>query len=327
MGAFAITNNDLQRILPVLRHSFLEGLNQDNAKLDSLYNLLVEDVPFGQDTIELKDLGSIGDWYEWTGEAQSETFNLFTGAQSIKEWHIEIPLNMRDLAFDAGPVLERKAQAAGERHRSFQIRRLIQTHLDSDASSGSTANAARVLGGTKFFRATGDSGHFGQSANVNALTYNAASTSAMTAAEWQAVHNAVVTAILGFKDDKGVLLNPLLDVITYIASPGHAPGFVEAFQAPLASGGGTNPYIIGSGELGSARLITTPMVTAANVYAVNTSPGVPKPFFLLRPLAEEDYILLDVDVEKKRRVVTTFGHAMWQFGFQNQLSAVKMVLT
>lgn len=322
---FAITNADLQRLLPLARHSFLEGLESNTAKMNGIRNALVEDVPYPQDTIQLRELGSTGTWYPWEGESQSEAFNLYTGSQAIAEHHLEIPLNMRDLAFAAGPILEKKAAQAGEKHGAYQMTKLLGTHLDVDASA--TAQAARVLGGTRFFRVTGDSGHFGQAANVNSLTYNASNTAAMTAAEWNAVHTAIMVQMMGFKDDKGVLLNPFIEKLLYVATPGHAPGFIEAFKANLVANGGTNPYVIGVGELGGAELLTTPLVTAASIYAFNVSKGVPKPFFMLRPIAEEDYINIQIVPDPRAHRIHTVGHAMWQFGFGNQLAAVKTALT
>jgi hypothetical protein len=320
-----ITDADLQRFLPLQRHAFMEGFEMEQARLDALMAALVEDNPHGQDTFELRNLGSVGDWYEWFGEEAEEALNQFSGSQTVKEWHNKFTVDKRDLAFDAGPILENRARAIGERARSKEIRELIATHLETDSTAAGATG--RVISGLKFFSPVGDGGHWGQSANVNSLTASASDTGRMTAAEWQTVHRQTINQIKGFVDDKNIERYLMVSEILYIANDGHLDGFNGAFGAQLVGGGNTNIWLGGGEGFGNVKIMTFPTITATRVYSFNISPGVPKPFFRLRPIDEGDAMELTTGFSADDRKVITRGHMMWAHGFNNPLAGVLTTLS
>lgn len=323
----AFLNNQLTRLLPLAEHSFLEGLNQDNAKFDALMAALVKERKHEHPSLDLRDLGNIGDWEEWKGTGAKEVRQpqLLVGRESTVEWRIDWHANHRDLQFNAESVIRDKGEQAGRRFVPFLVRQLISTHLEVD--SVAAASTSRVLGGKRFFTTTGQGGHYGQAANVNSLTQTVASTAEMTADEWKTLHKTSMKAHWAFEDDTGVQLHPMIDTVLYLFNPNHLDGFNEAFRADLTTNGGTNVMQGGGNGFASVQGIGFNEIATTNVYFINTTEGIEKPFFKLRPEDDSDYLALNFKNDLENKVVKWFGDSVFNFGFNMPLSSILTVLS
>lgn len=142
-------------------------------------------------------LGGMPGVREWLGERQFNTLRAGNFTLANKEWENSVGILKNDIDDDRlgmyGPVLEQLGMEA-----AMHPDELLITLLEA-------AESTACFDGQYFFdtdHSWGDSG-----TQDNDLTYAAATGTTPTTDEFKAAFRAAVTALLGFKNDRGKLLN------------------------------------------------------------------------------------------------------------------------
>ena len=142
-------------------------------------------------------LGSMPGMQEWLGDRQFKSLRSGNFTLANKKWESSIAIEKDDIEDDRlgmyGPVLEHLGQEA-----ALHPDELLLSAIEAGESTA-------CFDGQYFFdtdHTWGDSG-----TQDNDLTYAAASGTTPTTDEFKGAYRAAVTALLGFKNDQGKLLN------------------------------------------------------------------------------------------------------------------------
>lgn len=142
-------------------------------------------------------LGSMPGIREWIGDRQFKSLRGANFTLANKKWESSVAIEKDDIADDRlgmyGPVLEQLGMEAAQHPDE-----LLVTAIEA-------AESTACFDGQYFFdtdHSWGDSG-----TQDNDLTYAAATGTTPTTDEFKAAYRAAVTALLGFKNDQGKLLN------------------------------------------------------------------------------------------------------------------------
>lgn len=326
MGIVTITSGDDQLWFPRQVTAFENGLTTPvDPVLNSIWDALVLDMPNPEKVFKHRDFGWLSRWYEWKGQEHGDSMQRYDASDEVKEWHINWEIPKADLKFAAGPRIERKALQAGNGALLEPRLRLLETHIQADAVSTSTANKNRVVTNKAFFASAGSATeHFGDDANANNLTQDITATGAITAAEALILHKTTRSTFKGFKTDRGEFVRYPVSNVLYLMNEGHVPGFLEAFKAEIISQT-SNVFTGGGTSFLPAQVMAVPDMPTTTLQAYNISPGVDKPYGFLHP--EGEFIELGTDGPELVRHETVRGHAYWQLIFLNPFAAINYTLS
>jgi phage major head subunit gpT-like protein len=221
-------------------------------------------------------LGGMPGMREWLGDRQFNTLRAGNFTLLNKEWESSVGIDKNDIDDDRlgmyGPVLEQLGLEA-----AMHPDELLISMLEGGES-------AACFDGQYFFdtdHSWGDSG-----TQDNDLTYAAATGTTPTTAEFVGAYRAAVTALLGFKNDQGKLLNrptvSRLSNLTLAVPLALRAIAYDAVESTILSNS-TNVVI------DRPNIVCLPsLASAAKFYVFNTG-GVLKPFVFQarRPLARQ----------------------------------------
>lgn len=211
-------------------------------------------------------MGAMPGVREWLGDRQFQSLRAGDYTLANKKWESSIAIEKDDIEDDRlgmyGPVLEQLGQEA-----AYHPDELLVTAIEAGESTA-------CFDGQFFFdtdHAWGDSG-----SQDNDLTGAAATGTSPTAAELKAAFRACVTKMLGYKNDKGKLLNrPVIrkmNDLTLVVPLAFRDAAHDAFEAVLTGGGDSNVVI------DRPNIVTLPGLSGGARMYVFATGGILKPF-------------------------------------------------
>lgn len=222
-------------------------------------------------------MGAMPGVREWVDDRIFQGLRAADYTLANKEWESSVRIEKNDIDDDRlgmyGPVLEQLGAEAAQHPDELLI-----TAIEAGESTA-------CFDGQYFFdtdHAWGESG-----SQSNDLTYAAATGTTPTTDEMKAAFRASVTAALGFKNDKGKLLNRptirRLSDITLVVPLALRDVAYDAFNSQLLGGGNTNVVI------DAPSIVCLPGLASAAKFFTFLTGGVLKPFVFQarRPLARQ----------------------------------------
>jgi len=255
-------------------------------------------------------LGNAPGIREWLGDRQFKELRAANFTIANKHWENSLLIKKTDLADDRmglyGPVMEQLGLEAAYHPDEL----LFETALAGGA-------ATACFDGQYFFdtdHAWGDSG-----TQSNAVTYDASSHTAVTAAEFRLAFHAARSAMLDFKNDQGKLLNrPVVTSLSQLMVI--VPTELElaarvGLQTALLGGGDTNLVVDGP------QIVVSPHLTSAVKWYLFNLGGALKPFvFQAREPLSRQMKGLDDSETKDVKFMTearyNIGYFAWWTGVQ-----------
>lgn len=253
-------------------------------------------------------LGNMPGVREWLGDRQFNELRAANFTIENKHWENSLLIKKTDIADDRmamyGPVMQQLAVEAAYHPDEL----LFETIL-------ANGDATACFDGQFFFdddHVWGDSG-----SQSNDLTYDATDHTAVTAAEFKAAYHQALTAMLGFKNDQGKLLNRPVHTsfknIMVIVPPELWEAAVEGLKSKLLGGGDTNVV------LEMPEIVVCPHLTSAVEFYVFNLGGMLKPFvFQARePLKRQMKNMSDLetkDVKFMTEARYNIGYFAWWTG-------------
>lgn len=222
-------------------------------------------------------LGAMPGVREWLGDRQFQSLRAGDYTLANKEWESSVNIQKNDIDDDRlgmyGPVLEQLGMEA-----AYHPDELLITAIEAGESTA-------CFDGQYFF----DTDHsWGESGTQdNDLTGAAATDTQPTVAEFKAAFRACVTKLLGFKNDKGKLLNrPVIRTmndLTLVVPLVYRDVAHDTFDAVLIGSGESNVVI------DRPNIICLPGLASAAKFYVFATGGILKPFVFQarRPLARQ----------------------------------------
>lgn len=222
-------------------------------------------------------LGAMPGMREWLGDRQFQTLRAGDYTLANKEWESSVNIEKNDIDDDRlgmyGPVLQQLGMEA-----AYHPDELLVTAIEAGESTA-------CFDGQYFFDTDHSWGESGEQSND--LTGAAATGTQPTVAEMKAAFRACVTALLGFKNDKGKLLNrPVVRTandLTLVVPLVYRDVAHDAFDAVLIGNGESNVVI------DRPNIVCLPALSSGAKFWVFATGGVLKPFVFQarRPLARQ----------------------------------------
>jgi phage major head subunit gpT-like protein len=204
---------------------------------------------------------------EWLGDRQFKEMRAANFVIANKHWESSLLIRKTDIADDRmglyGPLMEQLGIEAAYHPDEL----LFETAL-------ANADATPCFDGQFFFdtdHVWGDSG-----TNDNDLTYNATDHTAVTAAEFRLAFHQARSAMLGFRNDQGKLLNrPVVTSLSQLM-------VIVPTELELAARVGLQSALLGGGDtnmvIDSPQIVVSPHLTSAVKFYLFNLGGALKPF-------------------------------------------------
>jgi phage major head subunit gpT-like protein len=254
-------------------------------------------------------LGRVPAVRQFLGERKFKTLRAAKWTIENLEWETSLPILRTDYNDDRLGMYRPSVAQMGVRAAKHPDKLLFT--LMNDGETG------EAFDGQNFFdtdHSWGDSG-----TQDNDLTYSVSDVTAITAAEIKAAYNAAVTAMAGFQDDQGELINDDIvdesESLTVVVSPALLQATHDALTVRLASGGGDNYVVKRPRIIGSARFSAT---TKMDVYKTD-EPFKPFIFQAREPIRRQIKDMNDIE-EKFIKLMT---YARYNVGYGAWWTAVR----
>lgn len=250
-------------------------------------------------------LGAIPGVREWLGPRRFEQLRAGRFTIPNQDWETSLTVERNDIDDDNMGMYDTLAASTANRFMRHPDKLLI--------SSIEAGDATACFDGQFFYDTDHAWGSSGSQSNL--LTSTAATGTTPTAAEFKTAFNASVNALLGYRDDKGELLNePVVeDMNSLVAIVPLALRDVahEAIDALLNSGGGTNVVI------NKPKIVCMPgLSNAARFWTFNTD-GLLRPFVFQkrRPISVPKWKGLDDPEFKELKMMADARYALGYFAW------------
>lgn len=255
---------------------------------------------------DYKWLGQLPMPVEWKGPRRTKALRDFGQTLINQHWENTLAIDRDEFADDQTGQLSIRVRELARRFAMHPDKILVDLIIAGEA--------ALCYDGQFFFDTDHVEGESG--AQSNDLTFDVTTTTAPTAAEFEAAFWQAVKALAGFKDDQGEPWNlfqsfeNLAGIVCLIPV-----GFLDVASKVL--GANAAPLISNTSNIlaGKAKVVTTPRLTWTNKFAVLKVDDPMRPFiFQQRQTVETD---LKDDKEHKEVLYMTdaryaVGYGLWQ---------------